>query len=173
MPKIIENVREQLLSEAKTQIAEKGYAETTIRSVANACGLGVGTVYNYFKSKDMLIATFMAQDWQECLAKVKSCKSSEPEVILNSIFCALQEYMCRYSVLFADNDAVKVFSTVFTERHRQLRSQMAELIAPVCHVSSVPDKAFLAEYMAESLLVWTVAGKPFEEQYSILRQLLK
>ena len=51
MPKIIENVREQLLGEAKRQIAKKGYGKTTIRSVASACGFGVGTVYNYFKSK--------------------------------------------------------------------------------------------------------------------------
>ena len=56
MPKIIENVREQLLAEAKKQVFEHGYADTTIRSVARACGLGVGTVYNYFSSKEMLIA---------------------------------------------------------------------------------------------------------------------
>ena len=54
MPKIIENVREQLIGEAKRQIAENGYAQTTIRSVAKACGLGVGTVYldvNFAKEK--------------------------------------------------------------------------------------------------------------------------
>ena len=34
MAKIIENVREQLLTEAKKQIWERGYADTTIRSVA-------------------------------------------------------------------------------------------------------------------------------------------
>ena len=42
MPKIIENIREQLLQEVKRQIAENGYGKTTIRSVAGACGLGVG-----------------------------------------------------------------------------------------------------------------------------------
>ena len=46
MPKIIENVREQLLAVAKKQIGERGYANTTIRSVAGECGLAVGTVYN-------------------------------------------------------------------------------------------------------------------------------
>ena len=34
MPKILEKVREQLLAEAERQIAERGYARTTIRSVA-------------------------------------------------------------------------------------------------------------------------------------------
>ena len=64
MPKIIENLREQLLAEAKKQTSEQGYAKTTIRSVAGACGVGIGTVYNYFESKDVLIASFMVEDWQ-------------------------------------------------------------------------------------------------------------
>ncbi len=48
MPKIIENLRERLLAEAKRQVMESGYANTTVRSIAKACGVGTGTVYNYF-----------------------------------------------------------------------------------------------------------------------------
>ena len=49
MPKLIENVRTQLLLEAKKQIAERGYAKTTIRSVwpkmsATVTAWGVRTV---------------------------------------------------------------------------------------------------------------------------------
>ena len=33
----------------------------TVRSVAAGCGVAVGTVYNYFSSKDMLIAAFMLE----------------------------------------------------------------------------------------------------------------
>ena len=83
MPKIIENVRELLLDTAKEQIRKQGYAKTTIRSVASACGLGVGTVYNYFKSKDMLIASFMLEDWQECLLEIKSRVTSDRECIVS------------------------------------------------------------------------------------------
>ena len=73
MPKIIENLREQLLSEAKKQVKERGYAATTVRSVAKACGLGTGTVYNYFKSKDMLIAYNIKKiiSYLECKSQVE------------------------------------------------------------------------------------------------------
>ena len=45
MPKIIENVRGQLLAEARRQVAQHGYADTTIRSVAGACGLGAESLF--------------------------------------------------------------------------------------------------------------------------------
>ena len=50
MPKIIENLKDRLIAEAEKQIEESGYGAVTIRSVAKACGVGVGTVYNYFSS---------------------------------------------------------------------------------------------------------------------------
>jgi AcrR family transcriptional regulator len=53
VPKIIENIREQLLNETRAQVERQGYGRTTIRSVANACGIAVSTVYNYFPSKDI------------------------------------------------------------------------------------------------------------------------
>ena len=36
MPKILQNVRQQLIETARRQVAEQGYANTTIRSVAGA-----------------------------------------------------------------------------------------------------------------------------------------
>lgn len=171
MPKIIENVREMLLDEAKRQIRENGYKDTTIRSVAGACGVGVGTVYNYFPSKDMLIATFMLEDWQVCLTQMKALPQNDPESTMVGICNVLQSYMCQYQSLFADSDAAKVFSSAFTQRHRLLRMQIAEVIYPACECSSVDDKAFLAEYIAESLLTWTVAGKSYSDLLPILKML--
>ncbi len=173
MPKIIENVREQLLSEAKKQIAELGYSKTTIRSVAKACGLGTGTVYNYFPSKDMLIASVMAEDWKLCLQQLEKNASGEPEKIIQGIYDGLSGFMQKYHVLFCDSDAAKVYATMFSERHQQLRNQLAMFIRPICEKTDINDKTFLAEWIAESLLTWTVAGKGIEEQYEIIKQLIK
>ena len=71
MPKIIDNVREELLKEAKKQLIENGYSYTTIRSVARGCGIAIGTVSNYFPSKDILIATFMMEDWNTAFSSVE------------------------------------------------------------------------------------------------------
>lgn len=173
MPKIIPNVREQLLAEAKKQISEQGYGKTTIRSVANACNLGVGTVYNYFPSKDMLIASFMAEDWICCLARIEHPETMEPEQVLRGIYDVLVEFTSRYGTLFADRDAEKSFAASFAERHKILRDQLVEKIFPLCEHLSDGDKGFFAQHIAESLLTWTAAGVSFEKQYSVVKKIIK
>lgn len=167
MPKIIENVREQLLAVAKKQIEERGYANTTIRSVAGECGLAVGTVYNYFKSKDMLIATFVAEDWIAILSDIRANPESDPRALLRKIYDALIFFAEKQSALFRDPDAAKVFSAVFSDRHKTLRGQLAELILPHC------SSYFTAEFVAEALLTWTVAGRDFDSIFSIIEKILK
>ena len=170
MPKIIENVREQLLAVAKKQIGERGYANTTIRSVAGECGLAVGTVYNYFKSKDMLIASFVVEDWNRYLSELRKSDLSDPRTALRTIYDTLICFSEQHNPLFSDPDAAKVFSAVFTERHKTLRSQISELILPLC---GNDDAGFTAEFVAESLLSWTVAGKDFDSIFNILIKILK
>ena len=172
MPKILENVREQILEEAKKQVSEKGYGKTTVRSVASACGIGVGTVYNYFESKDMLIASFMIQDWNRFLCRMEGIDSEDSESLLAAVAEGISGFMKEYGRLFSDPDAAKVYAEVFAVRHKQLREQLAGKIQPVCVKSNVEDTEFLAQWIAESMLTWTAAGKSFDEQYSIIKHLL-
>lgn len=170
MPKIIENVRELLLDTAKKQIKERGYANTTIRSVAGECGLAVGTVYNYFKSKDMLIASFVVADWNSYLSDIRGAKLSEPRKALHNIYNALISFSEQHASLFRDPDAAKVYAAVFSERHKTLRGQIAEIILPLC---SAENAEFTSQFVAESLLTWTVAGKDFDSIFNILEKILK
>ena len=84
MPKILFNAREQLLTEAKRQINEKGYAATTMRSVAGACGFAVGTMYNYFESKEVLISMYVAEDWKLHLEAMSTLPTDCRKALLRS-----------------------------------------------------------------------------------------
>ena len=167
MPKIIENVREKLIEEARRQVAEQGYAKTTIRSIAGACGLASGTVYNYFPSKDVLFAAFMLADWEKCLNAMKTCATGDVRAFLGHVCGCLREYIDSHSGLLFDKDASAPFAAAFPKMHTLLRSQIADVITPVCG----GHEPFFAEFVAESLLSWTSAGKSFDEQYSVLRLL--
>ncbi len=172
MPKILPNVRQQLMEAARRQVTEQGYANTTIRSVAGECGVGVGTVYNYFPSKDMLIATFMLEDWQASLGRMRECSTADPADRLLQVHEELCAFSHQHSALFRDEEAAKVFIGAFTERHKQLRAQLAQILLPICPEGD-ENREFLAGFIAESLLSWTMSGTDSGAFLPILLKLLK
>jgi len=167
MPKIIENVREQLLAEAKKQILENGYAKTTIRSVAGACGLGIGTVYNYFKSKEMLIATFVYEDWKKHLSDMQRLPTDDPYTLLGGIFQSLRSFAAQNQTLFSDADAAKLVSVGASGRHKILREQIAGFVTPICETD------FCAVFIAEALICWSMENVDFDTVYPLLEKTIK
>ena len=172
MPKMIENVREQLLEETRKQVAEKGYADTTIRSVAGACGIGVGTVYNYFKSKEMLIATFVAQDWMKYLEVMKKLPQNDPRKLLGGIYYSICKFYNENQKLFSDEEAAKIAGVGFASRHKMLRDQIASFVKPVCEMNGLEDIDFVSQFISESLICWSREKVPFETVYPILEKII-
>ena len=167
MPKIIENVKDRLIAEAKRQTEENGYAEVTIRSVAKGCGVGVGTVYNYFPSKDALIATHLLEDWKGCVQAIQeaAASSEEPRPVVRCIYDQLNGFSRRHEKIFRDEAAAASFAGSFSQYHGRLRDQLAQPLERFC------SDGFTAQFLAESLLTWTMAGKEFDEIYRILQKL--
>lgn len=167
MPKIIENLEQKLIEEAQKQVVQSGYGAFTIRSVAKACGVGIGTVYNYFQSKDDLLAAFLLDDWQNCICAIvcASEQSASPEPVVRCMFDQLLSYAQRHQSIFRDETAASSFAGSFSRYHGLLRSQLAVPVRKYC------SSDFQAEFLAESLLTWSMSGKSFDEIYEILKKL--
>ena len=167
MPKIIDNLENRLIGEAKKQIAEAGYSAVTIRSVAKACGVGVGTVYNYFESKEALISAFMLEDWKLCSVAIHAVSASSDKAV-NVVRC-MYDQLCRFvqchQAVICDEGAAAVFAGVSSRYHGLLRRQLADPLRKFC------SSDFASEFIAEAVLVWTVAGKSFEEIYGMVDKL--
>lgn len=67
MPKIIKNVREDLLAEGKKELLANGYLNLNIRNITKKCNIGTGTFYNYFKNKEQLVLDILSTDWNDIL----------------------------------------------------------------------------------------------------------
>ena len=167
MPKIIKNLESKLIAEAQKQIVEQGYGAVTIRSVANACGVGVGTVYNYFSSKEELLATYLLDDWNNCVTAIDAVSrySDSPTPVVRCIYDQLSAYALRHQVIFRDEAAYSSFAASFGRYHTMLRGQLSAPLRKFC------DSDFASDFIAESLLAWTMAGKTFDEIYGILGKL--
>lgn len=167
MPKIIENLENRLIQEAKKQIEASGYSAVTIRSVAKGCGVGVGTVYNYFPSKDVLLATYMLEDWKRCIAAIEAASdaSQVPLPVVRCIYDQLLDFARKHQTVLQDETAAVSFSAAFSRYHGLLRGQLAEPLTKFC------GDHFTADFVAEALLTWTMAGKTFEELIPLVQKL--
>ena len=63
MPKIIMHLKEQIIMQAEKLLVKEGPEKISIRGVAKACGIAVGTIYNYYPTKDALIADLILHRW--------------------------------------------------------------------------------------------------------------
>ena len=167
MPKIIENLESKLIEEAQKQLEQTGYSSMTIRSVAKACGVGIGTVYNYFPSKDDLLATYLLSEWKDCIAAISNAShcSDSPAPVVRCIFDQLLAFARRHQAIFRDEAAAANFAGSFSRYHGLLRSQLAAPLRKFC------SSDFASEFIAESLLTWSMSGKSFDDIYGMIDKL--
>ena len=174
MPKIIENVRAKLLEETRKQIEERGYKDTTVRSVASALSIGLGTLYNYFESKDMLVASFMLEDWNRVVEKIHHYLEFDvaPPRKLEYIYNGLLEFSKGHEAIFRDPGARKTFSHVNMERHPILLGQISAMVMTVISESDVEDKKLLSDFISESMLTWSATGRQYSDLEPIFIKLI-
>jgi AcrR family transcriptional regulator len=59
--------KEQIIDKAMEIAIREGVDHVSIRKLAAACGIAIGSVYNYFSNKEVLIAAVAEQFWSKIL----------------------------------------------------------------------------------------------------------
>ena len=62
---IVVTSKEDILKTSRELIQRQGWSAINIRSVAAACGVSVGSIYNYFDSKAALVSATVESIWCE------------------------------------------------------------------------------------------------------------
>lgn len=173
MPKHIENLREALIEEARRQVLGSGYAALTIRSVAKKCGVAVGTVYNYFASKEALTAEFMLEDWRVCRAEIEAQRDvvSDELSMLKVITEGLGRFCREHEKLFSDPDARISYMSVSAGQHVLFRDEITDIIASFR--PETDPSSFAARLAAEGIVMSIREGLTAEEIYPPLLTLLR
>ena len=115
------------------------------------------------------MASVLLQRWRQAVEEIAVVAEEVqvPETLLRSMYDQLCAFMDQYRVLFQDEGAVAVFTASFARYHDLLRSQLARPLQTCC------ENDFEAEFIAEALLTWTVAGEGFDEIYAVIRKIFK
>lgn len=68
--------KEDILAVSKEMVAKNGIQEINMRNVARQCGIAVGSVYNYFPSKNDLMIAVIDAIWKEIIQGISDCSRS-------------------------------------------------------------------------------------------------
>lgn len=91
--------RAQILEIARGVLAERGLA-ADMREIASACGVGVGTVYRHFPTRDVLLSAVLADDaaaWTE--ATRRAAAMADPMEGLRTFAEVTLELMARHRAM--------------------------------------------------------------------------
>jgi AcrR family transcriptional regulator len=107
-----ERRKKRILAAATKLFKNKGFADTTISDIAKSADVGVGTIYNYFSSKNQILLSIVADI---CIEK------KPPETIyendpVKTLFSYLDSYFDEFTVL--DKEIwCDWFAAIFKERN--------------------------------------------------------
>lgn len=118
MPKIINNLEERIISETEQLLAKGNKAVLDMRSIAESCGVAVGTVYNYFPSKGALFSRIFKKQWEKTFEKLRSITDSTN---------GRKEKMERLiETLYTDIESRHAFMRANVELMRDLHNEVIE-----------------------------------------------
>lgn len=174
MPKIINDLKITILNTAKEELLTNGYSTLTIRKIAQNCHIAVGTMYNYFPSKEVLAAEIMLMDWIDSVTIMQERCSQASEISdgLFAIFEELNKFRQLYRDCWDQYAAKSNGSMEVRKRHKMLSSQITEIVSPMLSRLKVTPDEYLAEFTAEMLL--TLSGDDsfhFEQLHGIIKRL--
>lgn len=173
MPKIIDDLRDTLLAESRKMLLSGG--ELTIRGVAKCCHVAVGTVYNYFKSKDELMAYVMLEDWQQTVSGMQAGALTSPDAMtgLRCVYDGLTGFYALYNRAWVNYAASNDASASIRQRHGLVIAQLTGVVEPLLVRHGVLWTPCLPTFLSETLLSAAGRGEgSFEQVRPILERLV-
>jgi len=173
MPKIINDLRETLYAETRRQLNTVGYSELTMRSIAKGCGIAVGTLYNYFPSKEYLVGCVVLEDWTGFYGQMERGvdRAQSVQEGVGLIYGQLLDFIRLYDPLFrSDPGALKI--STYSDRHQVLLKEIRELLCRLTERFDLQPEPFTLTFLAESILRCCIKPYSYEELWPVFRKIL-
>lgn len=154
MPKLLTNVKESILAHARETMMTEGCDALSARVLARRCGIAVGTLYNYFGSKDAIVAAVVLEDWANTVSGIDEDILSCSELIdgMLLLFRAVSGFAQKFDSVWKRFGSAAGARDYIIKFHKPIRRQIAALIDKVIGKTGRPELLPLSDMLAESLL---------------------
>jgi len=139
--------RQEILKAAATVFAKRGFQKTLMDDIAGQAGIGKGTIYRYFSSKDDLYFSILEQAVDDLLKRLSLDLKSKisPEQKLRLMMTDMAGLLLKNRSLFkliAETDARNLH-----KRHKAINLQNKKIIDSIAEViaSGIKEGRFIRE----------------------------
>lgn len=125
MPKVLENVKENILNTARDMILVEGLNSISIRELSSRCNISIGTIYNYFDSKQDIVISVVWQEWYSTLNRMDYHNNSNIDYIekLKIIFIEIRSFLnIVHNMQYGD-----FFNTIGIEKLMKIKNNKKDL----------------------------------------------
>lgn len=127
--------KRELIREAAIQVfSEKGYHEARADEIAQAAGVAVGTIYNYFKNKEEILFDIFATEFEQRRRFYEELRASDLPVmeqirrILEEHFSRLNKRRALMQVLLRERFEPGKLRSKLTGLYREMVGYVEELV---------------------------------------------
>ena len=145
--------KENILQISRKLIQQNGWAGVNIRSVAAACGVSVGCIYNYFESKTDLLSATVESIWSDIF------HHPEDEAVFQDTLSCVRwmykqlEYGCQRYPGFFTHHALGFVQQDTTDGKQQMQRAWQHILDALCTVlrndARIRADAFTEEFTVE------------------------
>ena len=158
MPKIIPGLKQTIISKGRQILFEEGYDALSMRRMASECGIAVGTIYNYMRNKDDLVAHICMEDW---LAAVKSINEELDKADgfvegMDIIYRGIVSFRDCYSKCWSEYALAGGSREIIDRIHPNLRKQISDMIKKFLTDTERNDRREAISFMLAELIIATV-----------------
>ena len=159
--------KENILQISRKLIQQNGWAGVSIRSVAAACGVSVGCIYNYFESKTDLLSATVESIWNDIF------HHPEDEAVFQDTLSCVRwmyrqlEYGCQRYPGFFTHHALGFVQQDTADGKQQMQRAWQHILDALCTVLR-NDTRIRADAFAEEFTVEKFAEMLFSLMLSAL-----
>ncbi|OUN25099.1 TetR/AcrR family transcriptional regulator [Pseudoflavonifractor sp. An85] len=145
--------REDILKASRALIQQKGWSAVSIRSVAVACGVSVGSIYNYFDSKTALLGATVESVWCEIFHRPEDEAVFQDTLACITWLYGQMEYGCIQYPGFFNLHSLGFMGEDRSDGKRRMQQTWQHILDGLCTVlhrdSKIRPDAFTQSFTAE------------------------